>query len=174
MKKTLTVKNNALMTIAGAAAAAMMLVAPAAAQEYNDHDRKYIINISDEGDLLEKLIALDADGIEDLRAEIADAKADIADAMDDIDEARAEASEAPGGRFVLRIAFAVARGVTEGAVEEALAEVRAELDDAERTLPMMDISDDEKVETQYAIDMLRDELEGLEDSLDELVEAMRA
>ncbi|MEZ5895664.1 MAG: hypothetical protein R3C51_04620 [Parvularculaceae bacterium] len=152
----------------------MMLTAPASAVEYNDHDRNYVINISDDEDLLEKLIALDAEGIEDLRAEIAEAKQDIADAMDDIDEVRAEAGEAPGGRLVLRIAFAVARGVTESAVEEALSEVRAELDDAERKLPTMDISDDEKVETQYAIDMLRSELDGLEDSLDDLVNAMRA
>jgi uncharacterized membrane protein len=166
-------KNGLMMTAAAALAVGLMFATPAAAHDHDDHDHNFSINLSDDGDLLEKLIELDADGIEDMRADIAEARDDIADAMDDIEDAREEASEAPGGRFVLRIAFAIARGVTAGAVEEALEEVREELDDAERTLPTMDISDEEKVETQYAIDVLRSDLEGLEESLQELVEAMR-
>lgn len=161
--------RNASLTILGAAAAAMMAFAPASA-----HGKEIVLNIGD-GDLLEKLIALDAQGIAEMRAEIAEARAEIAEAVRDIEEAKKEIDEAPAGaRVVVRIAFAAAREATEAAVKEALAEARDEIDDAERRLKSADVSEAERAETQGAIDALREDLAGLELSLNDLLAALRS
>lgn len=155
---------------AASAAAAMVFAAPAFANE----GREIVLNIGD-GDLLEKLIELDAQGIADMRADIAEAREEIADAIRDIEETQEEIKDAPAGaRVVVRVAFAAAREVTESAVGEALAEVHEEIDDAERRLKTVDVSDAERVETQGAIDALREELAELQRSLDELVATLRA
>jgi chromosome segregation ATPase len=161
--------RNGTAIIAAAAAAFMALAAPASA-----HGREIVLDIGD-GDLLEKLIALDADGIADMRADIAEARAEIAEAIEDIAEAKAEVDEAPAGaRFIVRIAFSAARAATEAAVSEALDEVHDEIDDAEKRLKTADVSVEERAETQGAIDALREDLASLEDSLEELFAALRA
>ena len=156
------------LAIAGIAAGSLAFAAPAYAK-----DRNININIGDE-DLLEELIELDAEGIDELREEFADAREDIADAIADIEEAREDVKDAPGAKMVLKVAFASARVVSSAAINEALREVRSAIDDAEVELKTADVSDEERVETQGAIDMLRTELDSLEASLDELVDALRA
>lgn len=155
--------------IAGVAACAFVFAAPAMARESDD----VVINIGKEGDLLNQLIDLDQQGIEDMRAEMADARAEIVDAIADIEAAREEMRGVPGGRVILRIAFASARAGASSAVYEALDEARAEVDRAERDLVTADVSAEEKVETQGAIDVLRIELDALEDSLGQLLDALR-
>lgn len=162
----------ARLALAGAAACGLALSTPAAAHDSGDRD--VVINIGKNGDLLKQLIDLDQQGIEDMRAEIADARADVAAAINDIDEARQEVSGVPGGRLILKIAFASARAGASTAIDEALRDARQEIDKAERDLAFADVSDEERVETQGAIDVLRTELDALEASLNDLLSAMRA
>lgn len=153
--------------IAALAAAGLALSAPAEARDLN-------ITIGKDGDLLEKLIEMDADDIADMREEFADARNDIDDAISDIADARAEAKAAPGGAFFLKIAFAAASAATDASVNSALDEVQTELDRAERELKTADVSAEERLETQEAIETLRDELATLRVKLDELIDSMRA
>jgi hypothetical protein len=146
----------------------VMFAAPAA---FAHDGREVVLEIGD-GDLLEKLIKLDAEGIADMRADIAEARAEIAEAIQDIEEAREEIAEDPGAKFVVRIAFAAARGATKMAVGEALEDAYEEIDDAEKRLKTADVSEAERAETQAAIDALRQELAELERSLEELIEAL--
>jgi len=156
------------LALAGIAAGGLAFASPAYAK-----DRNITINFGDDGDLLEQLIELDADGIEDLRAELADARADVAEAMEEIEDARSEMADVPGGRLILKIAFASARAGASTAIDEALREARGEIDRAEKDLKTVDVSDEERVETQEAIDVLRTELDALEESLEELMDALR-
>lgn len=158
----------AVFALAGAA----LVSTAAVAGERKERD--LVINIGKEGDLLEQLIAMDADDIEDMRAEFAEARADIKDAIADIAQARDEAKRAPGGGVILKIAFATARSGVSAAVGEALGEARRELDRAGRDLRTKDVSKDERAETEYAIATLGEELDALEIALDELMEALRA
>ena len=160
------------LAIAGAAACALTVAPPALARDSSNRD--VVINIGKDGDLLKQLIEMDAEDIADMRAEIADARADIADAISDIEEAREEVKGVPGGQLILKIAFASARAGTRTAVEEALGDARDEINKAERDLATAKVSDEERVETQGAIDALRTELDALEASLNELIVAMRA
>ncbi|MEK7266320.1 MAG: hypothetical protein AAB227_09505 [Pseudomonadota bacterium] len=160
------------LALAGAAACGLAFTTPAAAHDRGDRD--VVINIGKNGDLLKQLIDLDQQGIDDMRAEIADARADVADAIRDIEEARQDVSGVPGGRLILRIAFASARAGASTAIDEALRDARQEIDKAERDLVVADVSHEERVETQGAIDVLRTELDALEDSLNDLLTAMRA
>jgi DNA repair exonuclease SbcCD ATPase subunit len=154
--------------IAGAAAMGLALATPAAAHTH-------VLNFGDDEDLLEKLIEMDAEDIQDMREEFADAREDIKDAIGDVEEAREEARQAPGGGAIVKIAFTAARAATSGAVKTALSEVRDAVDDAEHDLAAMnDISDEERVETQQAIDVLREELASLEVALEELLDALDA
>ncbi|MCB2113021.1 MAG: hypothetical protein KDD85_05670 [Parvularculaceae bacterium] len=154
------------LAIAGVAAAGLALAAPAHAKDRNIDFDKY--------HLLEQLIELDAEDIDDLRAELADAREEIADAIAEIEGAREEIKDTPGARAVLKIAFAAARSVSSAAINEALSEARTEIEKAERELSFADVSDAERAETQGVIDMLRVEIDILESSLDELIEALRA
>jgi predicted nucleic acid-binding Zn-ribbon protein len=155
--------------------AAIALVAPAAANESNSRDtgrgepREIIIG---EADILEELIEMDAEDIADLRADLADIRAGIEDAIGDIAEAREEMRDAPGGRYLVKIAFAAMAEATESAVGEAISAAFAKLDVAERGLADADVSDAERRETQGAIDGLRDDLGALEDALDDLRAAL--
>ena len=175
MTRTLTLPNLDIVTrlaLAGAAACGLALSTPAAAHDRGGRD--VVINIGKNGDLLKQLIELDQHGIDDMRAEIADARADVADAIKDIEEARQEVSGVPGGRLILKIAFASARAGASTAIDEALRDARQEIDKAERDLVFADVSDEERTETQGAIEVLRTELDALEVSLNELLTAMRA
>jgi hypothetical protein len=158
------------VTLAGAAACGLAFATPAMAKGGDD----VVINIGKDGDLLEQLIEMDADGIAEMRAEMAEARAEIAEAIDEIEGAREDVKGVPGGRLILRIAFASARAGASTAVNEALAEARTEVDRAERDLAVADVSAEEKVETQGAIDVLRTELDALEASLGDLLDALRA
>lgn len=162
----------ARIAIAGAAACGLALATPAEARDRGDRD--IVINIGKDGDLLKQLIELDQEGIDEMRAEMAEARADVADAIKDIEEARQDVKGVPGGRLILKIAFASARAGATTAIDEALSEARTEIDKAERGLAVADVSAEERLETQSAIDALRTELDALEAALNELLSAMRA
>lgn len=171
-RKLNSVSLAVIARLALAAAGGLALATPAMAR--SDSDRDIVINIGKDGDLLKQLIELDQEGIDEMRAEIAEARADVAEAIADIEEAREEVKGVPGGRIILKIAFASARAGASTAVDEALGEARREIDKAERDLITADVSAEEKVETQGAIDTLRTELDALEDSLNTLLDALRA
>ncbi|MEZ5919972.1 MAG: hypothetical protein R3C60_01340 [Parvularculaceae bacterium] len=156
-----------------AAAAGLAFAGPAYAKKDSDHDHNLNIHIGKDKDLLPQLIDMDAEDIADMKEEFADARADIDDAIDDIADAREEAKAAPGGSFFVKIAFAAASSATDAAANAALDEVFDALDRAERDLKTADVSADERVETQLAIDTLRTELASLRAKLGELVDAMR-
>lgn len=158
--------------LAGAAAIGLSIVAPAVAHERKEHD--HVLFIGKDGDLLERLIELDAADIEEMRADFAEARSDIRDAVKDVEEAREEVRAVPGAGTIVKAAFATARVTVTGAVADALDEVREELDVAERDLAAADVSEAERIETQDAIDMLRTELAALEAAMDELADALRA
>lgn len=155
------------LVAAGAAAAGLFLATPAFA--HGGHD---ILSLGDDDNLLQELIDLDADGIQDLRDEFADARADIKDAINDVEEAREEVKSAPGGAAIAKIAFKAAREATSTAVRKALAEANDRVDEAERQLKTADVSPEERVETQEAIDVLREGLASLEEPLDDLLAAL--
>jgi DNA repair exonuclease SbcCD ATPase subunit len=125
-----------------------------------------------EGDFLEKLIALDQADIDSLRADLADARRAVEETIAEVRDLRAELRDAPGARFVVRVAFTAAREASQTAVDEALTRARAELDEAERRLPKMEISAAERRETQGAIKALRADLVDLEAALRELIAAL--
>lgn len=166
------VRLAAITRLALAAAGGLALATPAMAR--GDADNDIVISIGKDGDLLKQLIELDQEGIDEMRAEIAEARADVAEAIADIEEAREEVKGIPGGRIILKIAFASARAGASTAVDEALGDARREIDKAERDLVAADVSAEEKVETQGAIDTLRTELDALEVSLNELLDTLRA
>jgi predicted nucleic acid-binding Zn-ribbon protein len=158
-----------LCSLALAGATAIAAATPAAAGAGD-----VIIEIGEDGDLLDQLIALDRQGIEDMRAEFAAARAEIAAALVDIRSAREDVKSVPGGRVILKIAFASARAGASAAVDEALADARAAIDDAERDLADAAVSEAERTETQDAIRTLRAELSSLESALRELLDALEA
>ena len=157
--------------IAGMVAALGLAFAGPAYAKHHDHDLN--IHIGKDKDLLPQLIEMDADDIADMKEEFADARADIDDAINDIAEAKEEARSAPGGAFFMKIAFAAARSATGTAITTALDKVFDALDRAQTDLKTADVSADERVETQLAIDTMRSELKSLRVKLDELVDAMR-
>lgn len=158
----------------GVAAAALLVAAPASARDVTiktGGDRTIVLGKN--GDLLEQLIALDAKGIDDLQADFVDARREIDDAIDEIRDARAEMRGVPGGRFIIRIAFAAAADATSEAADEAFDDAFEEVDRAEADLRTAEVSREERIETQGAIDMIRDELTGLEDALEDLAAALK-
>ena len=162
-KLTSTARN---MLCAGAAALALA-ASPASAHSYS-------FSFDDHEDLLEQLIALDADGIADLRSDLQEAQADVADAIEDIAEAREEVKEVPFGGLIARIAFSAAKASVSEATDIAIDEIREELNLAEEELGARrnDLGEAEFNETSGAIAMIQEELDGLEAVLDELVEAL--
>lgn len=161
------------LVIAVVALAGVALVSTAAVAG-EKKGRDIVINIGEEGELLEQLIEMDAADIEDMRAEFAEARADIREAIADIDEARSDVKGVPGGGVILKIAFATARTSVSVAVDEALGEARREIDRAASDLRKMDVSADERAETEGAILTLREELDQLQDALEELMDALKA
>lgn len=167
-------RNNAFGRIGGVVAAGVAAACLAVASPAFAHDSDSILTIGGDDNLLGDLIELDAEGIQNLREEFAEARADIKDAIADIEKAREEAKASPGGGAIVEVAFNAARAATSGAVKSALAEAREEIDDAERELARMDVSPEERVETQKSIDVLREEFAGLEEALEELLAALKA
>ncbi len=159
--------------IAAIALAGAALISTAAVAGENK-GRDIVIDIGEDGELLEQLIAMDAGDIADMRDEFAEARAEIKEAVADIAEARSDVKGVPGGGVILKIAFATARSSVSVAVDEALGEARREIDRAARALKTMDVSADERVETEGAILTLREELDLLEAALEELMDALSA
>lgn len=154
---------------AAALAAAVGLVASAPA---NASPGEIIDIIVGEGDLLDKLIALDADGIADMRDRIAEARIEIERAADDVRRAREDARSGRGNRFVALALSAVASEM-DSVVARAIDSAYAEIDDAERRLADADVSADERDETQGAIDGLRADLGDIEEALARLMDELR-
>ncbi len=166
--------KSLLSAFALSIAATAIVSAPAAARDVTiktGGDRTIVLG--EDGDLLEQLIELDAKGIEDLRADFADARHEINDAIDEIEDARADLRGVPGARFIVRMAFAAAAEATAEASEEAFADAFEEVDRAEDGLRAAKVSAEERTETQGAIEMIRDELGGLQESLDRLSAALK-
>ncbi|MFN0023099.1 MAG: hypothetical protein ACKVS5_04295 [Parvularculaceae bacterium] len=165
--------STSLFPIAAAAVAGAMLVSPAVAASEKG-GREVVINFGEDGDLLEQLIEMDAEAIAGMRAEFTEARAEIRDAISEIAEARADVDGVPGGRVVLKIAFATARSAASMAINEALAEARAEVVRAKSELTTLDVSSAERTETAGALSILGEELDALEATLEELIEALQA
>lgn len=155
------------LAAAFAAAAVLFAGAPASASPGDIIDI-----IVGEGDLLDRLIALDAEGIADMRDTIADARVEIERAADDIRFAREEAAEGRGNRLVV-LALSVAAEEIEQIVGGAVAAAYVEIDDAERRLVGVDLSPEERNETQSAIDGLRIDLADVEAALGRLMETLK-
>lgn len=136
-------------------------------------DRDRTIILGEDGDLLAQLIALDAQGIADMRTDFADARREIDDSIAEIEDARAELRGVPGGRLIIRVAFASAANAASEAAGAAMDEAFDEVDRAEMGLRDAEVSAAERVETQGAIDTLRRELSQLEASLGRLLDALR-
>ncbi len=163
--------SSFIFAFAALAAAALISTAAVAGE---NKGRDIVIDIGEDGELLEQLIEMDADDIADMRAEFAEARADIKEAIADVADARSEVKGVPGGGVILKIAFATARSSVSVAVDEALDEARREIDRAARDLKAMDVSAEERAETEGAILTLREELDLLEIALEELMDALRA
>lgn len=151
------------------AGACLVAAAPAQARDVDIEFDRHIILDGDE-DLLEQLIALDAEGIADMHADMAEALGDIDEAIEEIREARDEINEEAGfARVIVKVAFATARATAKTAINEAMKDAREEVDEAEAKLKTADVSADERVETQGAIDGLRGDLKELEAALQRLL-----
>ena len=161
--------NIRSLTIAGAATLALAAAPLSSASAHSFH-----LDIDDHEDLLEQLIELDAEGIEDLRADLVEARADIAEAVGEIEEAKEEVKDVPFGGLIANIAFRVASVTVSKATESALDEVRAEMTKAEAELDnrRAELGEAEYAETQGAFEMVREELEYIEDALDDLKAAL--
>ena len=163
--------SNFIFAFAALAAAALISTAAVAGE---NKGREIVIDIGEDGELLEQLIAMEADDIADMRAEFADARAEIKEAIAEVSEARSEVKGVPGGGVILKIAFAAARSSVSVAIDEAMRDARREIDRAARDLKSMDVSAEERAETEGAIVTLREELDLLEVALEELMDALRA
>lgn len=160
----------------GAAIFAVAAAAPGAAYAHGNNISINGLDFGDDEDLLEQLIELDADGIEEIRVEMADAREDIADAILDIEEAREEAREASGGAVIMKIALGTAGTVVTKTTGKVFREIKADLNDAASELEETrgEVGEAEYAETTLAISVLREEIASLEAALDELTSAMRA
>lgn len=146
----------------------LALAAPASARPSGD-----ILDILvGEGDLLDKLIALDAEGIADMHEGALRARDEIDRAADDIRGAREDLRQGRGNRFVV-MALSVAAEELDSVVGEAIGAAYAEIDVAERDLETADVSPEERDETRGAIDGLRFDLEDIENSLGRLMDELR-
>ncbi len=178
----ISLNKSGLMTsaktalIAGAAALAFTLAPAANASEFGDISiEDFNLNLGDE-DLLDGLIAMDADEIAELRAELAEARVEIAGAIQEIEDARAEAAKSKEAAAILAVALSEASKSVEETVAEAFDEARQELNRAEGELIDMkpSISSAEFEETSALIAYLRSELVEIETALGDLVAAMKA
>ncbi|NOX82242.1 MAG: hypothetical protein GXP06_04500 [Alphaproteobacteria bacterium] len=164
------------LAIAGAAAFTVAIAAPTTALAHDANISFDGFSFNDDEDLLEQLIALDADDIEELREEMADARVDIRDAIAEIEEAREEVKSAPGGAVIMKVALTTASAVVETTTSRAFKKVKRELARVERELAdtRESVGEAEFAETTLAIDMIREELAAIQTSLAELTDAMKA
>ncbi|VAV98894.1 hypothetical protein MNBD_ALPHA05-267 [hydrothermal vent metagenome] len=164
------------LAIAGAAAFTVAIAAPTAAVAYDTNISFDGFSFNDDEDLLEQLIALDADDIEELREDMAEARADITDAIAEIEEAREEVKSAPGGAVIMKVALTTASAVVNTTTTRMFKKVTRELARVERELAdkRESVGEAEFAETTLAIDVIREELAAIQASLIELTEAMKA
>jgi chromosome segregation ATPase len=164
------------LAIAGAAIFAITMAAPTTAAAYDTNISFDGFSFNDDEDLLEQLIALDADDIEELREDMAEARADIRDAIADIEEAREEVRSAPGGAVIMKVALTTASAVVTKATGRAFRKVNHELDRAQRELAdtRESVGEAEFTETTLAISVIREEIEAIKSTLSELTTAMKA
>ncbi len=164
------------LAIAGAAIFAVAIAAPTTAAAYDANVSFDGFSLNEDEDLLEQLIALDADDIEELREEMAEARAEIRDAIAEIEEARQEVQSAPGGAAIMKVALTTASAVVKTTTSRAFKKVKRALARAEDELADMreSVGEAEFAETTLAIDVIREELAAIQASLTELTDAMKA
>lgn len=174
MTTTNLFRHPARLLAAGAASLCLSFATPAAMAGDNMDIGSIDIDFED-GEVLEKLIELDADDIADIRDELGEARDDIFDAISDIEEARQKALEDPMAAGVMKVAFSAASVAINVKAKGAFRKVYAELDKAEQDLNSgaVEVSAAEMAETQEFIAVLREELGGIEEALDALIAAMR-
>lgn len=170
--------KRAAMLLAAAAAFGLSFAAPTYAGGFSDISidlGSVDLDLGDDEDFLEGLIAMDADDIKDLRMEMAEAREDIRDAISDVREARREAMQAPNSAGFVNAAFIAAGAAVEASTGGVFNQVYAALDRAEATLNdgKADVGAAEAKETRYAIKVMREELAGVEAALDDLLTAMK-
>ena len=179
MSHAFAFKNARMLTAAGAAAFALFAIAPAPALagdlsnlsvEFNDLD----LDINKEN-FLQQLIEMDADDIAELRADLADARKDVLDAIAEVKEARLEARKDPQTAGFIDIAFAAASVSVENSTYGVFNDIYDMIDSAEADLKAgkADVGAAERRETQEAITVLREGLDGVQDALGELLAAMK-
>ncbi len=164
------------LIIASTAAFTVAIAAPTTAVAYDANISFDGFSLNDDEDLLEQLIALDADDIEDLREEMAEARAEIRDAIAEIEQAREEVKSAPGSAVIMKVALTTASAVVKTTTSRAFKKVKHELARAEGELAdtRESVGEAEFAETTLAIGVIREELAAIQISLTELTEAMKA
>ncbi len=178
MIKELTGKRAAMLLAAGAAAFGLSIAAPAAyaggLSDISIDLDSVDLDLGDDEDFLQGLSDMDADDIEDFRSEMAEAREEIRDAISDVEEARREAMEEPESAGLVQAAFVAASAAVEASTGGIFEQVYAALDRAETTLNgKADVSAAEVKETRYAINVMREELAGVEVALRDLLTAMK-
>lgn len=157
-----------LSVIAGACALAFGTANTASASLFD------IVGFGDRDDILEKLIALDANDIEELRSDFREAQNGIADAINNIADAKEEVRDVPFGGLIAKIAFNAASATVTNATQAAFGDLLEELDMAEIELDTnrTSLGEEEYLETIGAINMIRTEISSIEEAIDELVDAL--
>jgi hypothetical protein len=159
--------NTSMKTLIAAVAFSFAAANPAFAA-----DRNY--EFVDNEEMLAELIELDADDIAEMRDELAEARVEIEEAIAEISAERAAIEDQPVfARAIMKIAFGFAGARIENEGLEAFDEALAALGEADAELKLAAVSDEERAETQAAIDLLQTELPALRDLLARLGEAMR-
>lgn len=158
-----------------AASFAFVFAAPISASAHDNFSFDGFSFDHDE-DLLEDLVALDADDIDELRDEMREAQSDIKDAINDIREAREDVRDAPGGGAIMKVALSSASVIVSASTKSAFKEARRALERAEADLSdqRSALGEAEFAETTMAIEAIRDGIAGLEVALGELLAEMRA
>lgn len=156
--------------------AAAALIALTIAALLPNNASAHSLSFGDTEELLEDLIAMDADEIEEMRQDLIDARADIADAIKDIEEAKEDVKEVPMGAAIANIAFRTASATVSASTDMAFNKVRKELKKAEAELKdrRKELGEAEFKETQGAIQMIREELIEIEYALDDLQAALKS
>ncbi len=163
------------LAIAGVGAFTIAIAAPTAAVAYDTNISFGGFSFNNDEDMIEQLIALDADDIDQLREEMAEARADIRDAIAEIKDAREEVKSAPGGAVIMKVALTTASAIIKRKTRRMFKKVTRELARAEGELAdrRESVGEAEFAETTLAIDVIREELAAIQASLIELTEAMK-
>lgn len=160
--------RNCALAVAALIALTIAALIPTRADAHN-------FRIDKPEDLLEELIELDADEIAELREDLIEAQDDINDAIFDIEDAKKDIRDVPAGGAIARVAFKAASAAVDGAAGRAIGKAQKTLEEAESLLSERrdEVGEAEYKETKDAIIMIRRELAQIEDSLDDLLAAMR-